>query len=81
MTEWRPAGPEPGKDGSGNLSRTAINRPEVRSAVQSAPLFEPSNAPDVRVIILTALAGPDGDQKISREDGRVPGPAPFPGRP
>ena len=84
MTEWRPSGPEPAKDGPGNLSgpaQTAINRPEGRSASQSASLSEPSNAPGARVIILTALAGPDGDQKISREDGRVPGPAPFPGHP
>ena len=84
MTEWRPSGPEPAKKCPGHLSRpaqTAINRPEGRSASQSAPLSEPSNAPGARVIILTALAGPDGDQKISREDGRVSGPAPSPGRP
>jgi len=83
VTEWRPSGPEAAKKGPGHLSRpaqTAVNRPEGRSASQSAPLFEPSNAPDARVIILTGLAGPDGGQKISREDGRVPGPAPFPGR-
>jgi hypothetical protein len=66
VTEWRPSGPEPGKDGPGNLSRpalTAINRPEGRNASRSATRFALSNAfnltPD-SVIILTAAPGPDG---------------------
>jgi 1,4-dihydroxy-2-naphthoyl-CoA synthase len=83
VTEWQPSGPEPGKDGPGNLSRAAqiaINRPEVRNA--SRPRPNTSGAP---VIILTApgdkTSCPDGAQKISREDSHVPGFAPFPGRP
>ena len=59
MTEWRPSGPEPGKDGPGILSRAAqiaINRPEVRNA----SLFELRSNGNPPVIILTATSGPDG---------------------
>ena len=66
MTEWRPSGPEPGKDGPGHLSRpaqTVINRPEVRNALHPGTPFERPDAPRVTrppVIILTATSGPDG---------------------
>ena len=48
MTEWRPSGPEPGKDGPGILSQaaeTAINRSHVRNASPPKPLFELRDAP------------------------------------
>jgi hypothetical protein len=63
VTEWRPSGPEPPKDGPGNLSRpaqNAINRPEVRNALHPRNPFELPDAPCLTrppVIILT-VRGP-----------------------
>ena len=60
MTEWRPSGPVPAKEGPGHLSgpaQTAINRPEVRNARRPGNPFELPDAPRVTrppVIILTA---------------------------
>ena len=63
MTEWRPSGPELGKDGAGILYRAAqiaTDRPGVRNAARPASLFElPSNG-NTPVIILTAASCPDG---------------------
>jgi 1,4-dihydroxy-2-naphthoyl-CoA synthase len=66
VTEWQPSGPEPGKDGPGNLSRAAqiaINRPEVRNARHPGNPFELPGAPPasrLAVIILTTAPCPDG---------------------
>ena len=90
MTEWRPSGPEPAKDGPGDLSRpaqTAINSPEVRNAGRPGNPFELPDAPRVTrppVIILTAAEGtascPGGDRDV-RADGYLSGFARFPRRP
>ncbi len=90
MTEWRPSGPEPGKDGPGDPSRpaqTVINRPEVRVASHPGTPFERPDVPRVTrppVIILTAAEGaascPGGDRDV-RADGYLSGFARFPRRP
>jgi len=57
VTEWRPSGPEPGKDGPGILStpsQMALNRPEVRDASRPATPFELPNPRNTPVIIVTA---------------------------
>ena len=91
MTEWQPSGPEPGKDGPGNLSRAtqiAINRPEVRNACHPGNPFELPDAPPVShppVIILTAhgddASRPDVRRKARAYHGDVRGSARLPGRP
>jgi hypothetical protein len=57
VTEWRPSGPKPGKDGPGilyRLTQIAIKRLEVRNALHLGTPFERPDVTRAPVIILTA---------------------------